>query len=317
MADFGSKAIACLRDEGENPQGSAQGDDAAAWLSYLDDLLRWAGGLDGAGPVGVEPPRRWQPAPAYSYDPVPRRDERFLDPYNMAVNAEAFLYDPRYPANAKLLMLYYKRLREIDVPEMMASILVQTEGKPWEYYRDLTRQLWDEARHAMMGEVGFNSLELDWAALARINFTWSLALNTLLEPWERHAVLFAIEQGLMKRTGKRYEWEVAGQSGVPLAELFQDFDWADEVLHARYGQAWYVLGMPSRAEALDFAEACWSKVFEEWRAWQEQGLIGKENWWPALYLAACEKWGTAPDPLVLAFQKSYGMDREMLKEISG
>ena len=53
---------------------------------------------------------------------------------------------------------------------MMASILVQTEGKPWEYYRDLTRQLWDEARHAMMGEVGFNSLELDWAAWP-INFT--------------------------------------------------------------------------------------------------------------------------------------------------
>ena len=50
-------------------------------------------------------------------------------------------------------MMYYKRLREIDVPEMMASIIAETPGKPWGYYRDMTRQLWDEARHAMMGEV--------------------------------------------------------------------------------------------------------------------------------------------------------------------
>ena len=30
---------------------------------------------------------------------------------------------------------------------------VKTRGKPWAYYNDLSRQLWDEARHAMMGEV--------------------------------------------------------------------------------------------------------------------------------------------------------------------
>ena len=41
-----------------------------------------------------------------------------------------------------------------------------------------------------------------------INFTWSLALNTQLKPIERHAVLYFIEQGLMPKTGKRFEWEV-------------------------------------------------------------------------------------------------------------
>jgi hypothetical protein len=58
--------------------------------------------------------------------------------------------------------MLYKRIREIDVPEMMASIIYETKGKDWEYYRDMTRQLWDEARHAMMGEVGFASLGVDW-----------------------------------------------------------------------------------------------------------------------------------------------------------
>ena len=105
-------------------------------------------------------------------------------------------------------MMFYKRLREIDVPEMMASIITETPGKPWDYYRDMTRQLWDEARHAMMGEVGFASLGIDWPQKVMVNHTWSLALNTQLKPIERHAVLYFIEQGLMPKTGKRFEWEV-------------------------------------------------------------------------------------------------------------
>jgi hypothetical protein len=46
-------------------------------------------------------------------------------------------------------------MREIDPPEMMASILAEGDENPWQYYRAMTRQLWDEARRAMMGETGF------------------------------------------------------------------------------------------------------------------------------------------------------------------
>ncbi len=57
------------------------------------------------------------------------------------------------------------------------------------------------------GEVGFVAQGIDWRKIP-INFTWSLNLNTQLDARERHGVLFFIEQGLMPRTGKRYEWEV-------------------------------------------------------------------------------------------------------------
>jgi len=123
----------------------------------------------------------------------------------VGVNAEALLLDPNIDPLPKVVMIYFKRLREIDVPEMMASILAETEGKPWEYTRDMTRQLWDEARHAIMGEIGFVSLSIDWTQIP-INFRWSLGLNTQLKPYQRHAVLFAIEQGSMPaNTGKKYE----------------------------------------------------------------------------------------------------------------
>ena len=62
----------------------------------------------------------------YKYDGVPKRDERLKDPYNMGVNAEAMLFNPEVEPLPKSIMLYFKRMREIDVPEVMSSILVET-----------------------------------------------------------------------------------------------------------------------------------------------------------------------------------------------
>lgn len=287
-----------------------------AWLDELRAALAAAGGLDGTRDATAS-----APAPRYSamprpFDPVPRRDARFPDPYNMAVNAEAFLYEPSYPPPPKLLMLAYKRLREIDVPEMMASIIVETPGKPWAYSLDMTRQLWDEARHAMMGEVLFAALGVDWPSQVPINFTWSLGLNTQLTPLERHAVLYFIEQGLMPKHGKRYEWEIALQTDLPVAATFQDYDWADEVLHARIGRQWYVSDMPSHTEALRYGDRCWSRVLMGWEEWRDKGLTRHDNWWPALYRAACARHGWPLDPAVEAFDTSYAEQRADLKSVS-
>lgn len=131
---------------------------------------------------------------AWRYDPVPRRDGRFQDPYNGGVNPEAFLYDPGFRPRDKTLMLFYKRLREIDVPEMMASILVESQDKPWEFQQAMTRQLWDEARHSLMGQVGFVALGVDWTQIP-VNFTWSLNLNTQLTPGNGMRCCFSLSRG--------------------------------------------------------------------------------------------------------------------------
>jgi len=306
---YGEAAIRCLVSQ-------KQREEASQWLSLLDVCLVVAGGLDGSAPMeNVSEPTRHYSSKPYVFDGVPKRDERFPDPFNMGVNAEAFLYDETKPADAKVLMMFYKRLREIDVPEMMAGIIVETKGKPWAYYRDMTRQLWDEARHAMLGEIGFVSLGLDWPSLVMVNSTWSYGLNTQLEPRERHAVLYFIEQGLMPKTGKRFEWEVSRDSGNPLATTFQDFDWADEVLHARIGRDWYVADMESTAKAVAYGDECWSKVLIGWKQWKDEGLTEHRNWWPDLYRAWCRKSGTEPDPETLAYNISYEDKRADLKNI--
>jgi hypothetical protein len=310
MLKFGAQSIAAL-------VGDACRRRLADWLSLLDDCLAAAGGLDGTKTPHPTNIRRHHSAKPYQYDGVPKRDERFPDPYNMGVNAEVFLYDQQFPPEPKTLMMFYKRLREVDVPEMMASIITETAGKPWEYYRDMTRQLWDEARHAMMGEVGFADLGIDWPKQVMINYTWSLALNTQLKPIERHAVLYFIEQGLMPKNGKRFEWEVGLASHNPLSALFQDYDWADEVLHARIGRDWYLKDFKNAQEAVRYGDECWSRVLMNWENWRQQGLTQHRNWWPGLYREACRHWGTEPDPKVLAYSTTYQTVRADLKELTG
>ena len=199
---------------------------------------------------------------------------------------------------------------------LLISISQGTDPRNRVYYRDLTRQLWDEARHAMMGEVGFVSVGVDWPRHVMVNFTWALGLDTQLTPKERHAVLYFIEQGLMPRTGKRHEWEVGVMSKNPLAATFQDFDWADEVLHARVGRDWYVSDMPSAHEAVAFGDRCWSKVLMGWEEWRRQGHTAHRNWWPDTYASYCSQNGIVPDPDALAFSTSYQSVRADLKDIS-
>lgn len=289
---------------------------AATFQETLETALKSCGGLDGTVPSEGSLPDRWRSRTPYRFEGVPRRDERFPDPYNMGVNAEVFLYDPAMPLDGKVLMMFYKRLREIDVPEMMASILAETPDKPWGYYRDMTRQLWDEARHAMMGEVGFASVGVDWAKNVMVNFTWSLGLNTQLTPKERHAVLYFIEQGLMPKTGKRHEWEVGVMSNNALSATFQDFDWADEVLHARVGRDWYVSDMPSAHEAVAYGDRCWSKVLSRWADWRDQGLTQHRNWWPDAYRQYGERNHAELRPDALNFHVTYESTRADLKDVS-
>jgi hypothetical protein len=305
---YGTRSIMCLVNEEARTAMSP-------WLRLLERCLAACGGLDGVDAPSGKAAERLHSATPYAYDPVPKRDERFHDLFNQSVNAEAFLYSAQFDARPKTLMMLFKRMREIDVPEMMASIITETKGKPWGYYRDMSRQLWDEARHAMMGEVGFVALGVDWTQ-ARITHNWSLRLNTECTPLERHAVLYFIEQGLMTKTGKRYEWEVGRESGNPLSATFQDFDWADEVLHAAMGREWYIPQFGDLKAALAYGDACWSRILSNWSTVRDQGLTRHENWWPVIYRQACRTWGEEPDPKVLAFSETYEEQRADLRLVA-
>ncbi len=309
VEQYGHEAVRCLLDQDR----IASLDN---WSDSLKRILNVAGDLDGRMPSLEGKITRVFSAIPYRYDGVVQRDERFKDRYNMGVNAEAMLFDPDVEPLPKTIMLYFKRMREIDVPEMISSILAETRDKPWDYCRDMTRQLWDEARHAMMGEIGFASLGIDWTEVP-LNITWALGLNTKLTAKERHAVLFTIEQGLMpKKNGKEYEWQIALATADPLAALIQDYDWADEVLHARIGRNWIVPELGSQAEAQAYGDKAWSRILVDWSKWRDQGLTEHRNWWPEIYRTACRHWGIEPNPELLAYNTTYENTRPDLKRVA-
>jgi hypothetical protein len=290
LADHPSVRLveAALRDERRR---AAWSEAAAAavpcagdWPATVAGLLEAAGGLPGDGPR-AEPPS----GPLRSADgpPAPdravRRDARFADPYNQSALIDEYCEDEARPADERAYALAYKRLREMDVPEWMAPIIAASGDQPFERTRALSRQLWDETRHAMMGEVALERQGVRFHAFP-VEVQGSMALNTRFTPREAHLMLWVIEQDLMAAaTGKKHELEVAAAHGDPLLMLFQDFDWADEVLHARTGLRWIVAEFPGRAEAEAAARDAWRRYDEV--AAELARRSGQRPWWPE-FLAA-------------------------------
>jgi hypothetical protein len=270
------RAIAC---------DDAAAERLAAFSAHVEAFLEAAGGVlgdDAPVPAASLPAARWDGS-HYVIDPLPRRDRRFRDPFNATAKIDDIYADEALPADERTLALAYKRLREMDVPEWMAPIVFAARERPWECRRDLARQLWDETRHAMMGEtvleasgVPFHAYPIDMAA--------SASLNAEFTPLEAHLVLWHIEQGLMRsKTGKRFEWDVARVHGDQTIANLQDFDWADEVLHAQIGRRWlpeHLDGRHRAAVAADLDER-WAEALARYAS-----SSSEQPWWDELVARA-------------------------------
>ena len=210
---------------------------------------------------------------------LPQRDERFAASYNFNFPPHNVKHLSYVNPQERNLALLCKRLLEMDVPEMMASIVSERRDQPWEFQLDYRRQLWDEARHSMMGEVAFEARGIDWTKIP-LNIGFALRLNLYATPQERQLLLYSIEQSLMPaETGKRYEHEIAVSAGDELSAHFHDFDWADEVLHAQIGRRWLKSEGISGPEVLDRGRAVHEKTWaalDPYRAQHDQF-----DWWNA------------------------------------
>ncbi|HEY2375009.1 MAG TPA: hypothetical protein VGH98_03450 [Gemmatimonadaceae bacterium] len=255
-----------------------QSAEGGGWNEHLRAYLAAAAGI--AGDVDVElvdstlhPPR----TTLHAFHP--RRDERFHGQYNFEFAPHLVYSMPNVAAEERNLALLCKRALEMDVPEMMASFMTERRDQPWEFYRDYSRQLWDEARHAMMGTVALEARGIDWKSDIPLNVSFALRLNLHATPIERQMLLYAIEQSLMPgETGKRYEYETAVAAGDALSAHFHDYDWADEVLHAQIGRRMLkregISSDEARERAAEIHEKTWAAL-DQYRA-----LDVQHDWWP-------------------------------------
>lgn len=261
------------------------------WADHMSASIAAAGGIDGTGAATVAPPRRFKRP--YRFDVLPRRDGRFRNVFDTSTPADVVYLDERRPMDERNAALLFKRLREMDVPEVIAGIVAErwgdarnapSRGEPWAYYVSMLRQMWDEARHAMLGQATLESHGIDWTALP-VNVTFSWKLAQFCSPIERHILLYAIEQSLMPRDrGKPYEHRVAAASGDRLSALFHDYDWADEVLHVAIARQCLRPELPGGlAEARERADGLWARIarsLEEHPFPRDASPTDVLEWWP-------------------------------------
>jgi len=286
---------------------AAAAETARKWAEYLSAYLRAAGGVTGRDETAREAPLPASRAKGKTFvaDVDPKRDGRCNEIYNFNYRANDVYTDPAATMEERNLALMYKRYHEMDVPEVMAAIVAQTPGKPWDYYRDMARQLWDEARHAMMGEVWFHARGIEYTRFPN-HVGWSSQLNLDCTALERHLILYYIEQSLMDgKTGKKYEWKVAQEAHDALTTYFQDYDWADEVLHAQFGRKWLTPDVGDTktmmAKAREVADKPKPTID------QRSKLTEQADWWPEFVQMALGKASTAKaaadNPMIPHFDK--------------
>jgi hypothetical protein len=253
---------------------------ARAWHNHLRAYLDAAGGIAGQGPERTEQLPRPRALASFVPDFHPRRDARFTGQYAFEFPPHVVYNDPRVPADERNLALLCKRTLEMDVPEMMASIMIERGEAPWEFHFDFSRQLWDETRHAMMGTVALTARGVDWTRIP-LNVGFALRLNLHATPLERQTMLYAIEQSLMPgETGKRFEFHTAEEAGDPLSTHFHDYDWADEVLHAHIGRRWLKREGFGTEQAMERTQAIHERTWAALNRYRSSEPA--EDWWDGL-----------------------------------
>jgi len=262
VADYGSVRILRqqLADEQEHARlldqaladlspSQADRDAAAAYERALAPYLAAAGGIDGTLGPGELPPRVASGEPYH----IPRelaRDATFARLWD-------FEKPPLEDIEPHLDFMMSIRLSEVNVAEGLAIVLVEQADMPWSFYADIARHCWDEMRHSIFGEVAIEATHGDRAALPLRDYEGIYALEA--PPLEQYAVLgLEIEgQNMRYPPGKRQEWEFARDMAKhPLMATFQDYDWADEVLHVNIARrqldGWFEGGL---AAIRDFSKA--------------------------------------------------------------
>lgn len=199
---------------------------AQAWIDHLASYLASAGGLAGTQQPD-NPISRKAPVEPYHIPHELRRDQSFDRVWD-------FKKPPLDQVQDHLNCMMSIRLSEINVAEGLAIVLCETTDMPWSFYADISRHLWDETRHSLFGEAAIESTYGRRSALPMRDYEGVFAMEA--SPLEQYAVLgLEIEGGNMRYPpGKRLEWEFCrDQAQHALMTTFQDFDWADEVLHVK------------------------------------------------------------------------------------
>ncbi|MFD0712327.1 hypothetical protein [Paenibacillus sp. GCM10027626] len=229
---WGKRLLTELRAAATEDEQGHEHEFTAAIASYLHA----AGGVAGELPRASDLPQRNRSHTAYSLPLRSSRDPRKMGPTTWARTSIA--NPPEDPVQRRLVMTMRVRQEEMTACDLIAGVLYSQKNMPWSFYRDLARHIWDEARHAMFGQAALEADGHEW--MSRPQYTSDYDINAEKIPPAQYTWLsIGIEEGAMVSLGKKKEFEwCRDEAKHPLMAQFQDYDWADEVVHANLGRKW-------------------------------------------------------------------------------
>jgi hypothetical protein len=204
------------------------------WIAEFSNRLAFLGGVGtDAAPPDVEltpiPGSRSVPAPD-----LPARDPRYW--------ACRFYWpdiiDTEFPYGEGLLLQLrsaVSHLNEVWAVEHGGIILSEfSDVLPWEWVYDAARWTYDESRHCRMGQNRLTAWGFDPSEVPLGSYIYESAKGA--EPIYRLGMLYFFET---KNIGRKPErTAVFKEIGDQASEHDMDFDWADETIHATYGNRW-------------------------------------------------------------------------------
>jgi DNA-binding ferritin-like protein len=262
--EWGKEMIQDVKAEGIYPEG------AKDFRTKMESFLSAAGGVDGKETKSTALPMRWRSHEPFVLPLKSVRDPRKMGPVTHARTSVA--NPPEDPNEQRLAGMMRVRQEEMTAAELIAGVLYSQKNMPWDFYRELARHLWDEVRHSMFGQAALEAEGYDW--MSRPQYTSDYDVNAPKIPSAQYTWLaIGIEEGAMKRPGKRGEYEFClNEAKHPLMTQFQDYDWADEVVHATFGRKWSpeLIG-----EDIEFAREVAQKELDHF--WKEVGAA-QQKW---------------------------------------
>ena len=145
---------------------------------------------------------------------------------------EALSKEADYAARSRYHAINF--LQEVQAADSCASMLFEAPDMPWDFFLDLSRHMWDEARHAMFGEAKLKDFGTD-AAAAGLS-TKAYAMRQTLTPLDRYAALSTQEADAFP--GKHVGLKEAVANSDALSAKAWSYDIADETQHLRFGTKW-------------------------------------------------------------------------------
>jgi uncharacterized ferritin-like protein (DUF455 family) len=146
--------------------------------------------------------------------------------------------DPQFPYGEGLMLQLrsaVSHLNEVWAVETGGIILSEfADDLAWEWIHDAARWTYDEARHCRMGMERLAAWGFERSEIPLGSYIYESANGE--DPIYRLGMLYFFET---KNIGRKPERTAAFRAiGDEASEHDMDFDWADETIHATYGNRW-------------------------------------------------------------------------------